>query len=135
MKYWVSYGAFQAFELVADFTLAYILPFYMELKLVAIMWLVLGTKLIFDSIVNRELTKREKSIDRWLNKTTKLRDEIVAMIWFEVSRCSIKLFTSLMSGSLSVLAKLPEQSNETGGEDTDNEQMELETEVQYKTYL
>lgn len=111
MKYWVSFSAFQVFEYISDITLAFILPFYIELKLTFLCWLVLGTKLIFDSIVNRELTKREKAIDKWLNRIGKARNELVAIIWFEVSRCSIKIFTALMSGGLSAIVKTPEQSN------------------------
>lgn len=100
MKYWVSFGAFQLFELVADFTIAFILPFYNELKLALIIWLVIGTKLVFDTIVNRELTKREKSIDRWLNKVSKLRDEFIASLWFELSRSSINIIRSLVTAVL-----------------------------------
>lgn len=83
----------------------------------------LGTKLIFDSIVNRELTKREKTIDKWLNRIGKARNELVAIIWFEVSRCSIKIFTALMSGGLSAIVTAPpepsdealEQDEQDGG--------------------
>lgn len=107
MKYWVTYGAFQMFELFADFTLAFILPFYIELKILTIIWLVLGTKLVFDTIVNRELARREKSIDRWLHKLSKARDELLALVWYEVSQCSLKILTTLMSGGLSVLTLGP----------------------------
>lgn len=127
MKYWVSFSAFQLFELFADFTIGFILPFYIELKLISIVWLVLGTKLIFDSIVNRELTKREKSIDKWLNKIFKGRDELVAMIWYEISRCSIKIVT----GGLSVLARAPElQGNNASpiGSDEDEAEQQLRLE-------
>lgn len=100
MKYWVSFGAFQLFELVADFTIGYVLPFYNELKLASIIWLVMGTKLVFDTIVNRELTKREKSIDRCLNKVSKLRDEFIASLWFELSRSTINILRSLLTAIL-----------------------------------
>lgn len=109
------------FELVADITLAFILPFYIELKLAFLVWLVLGTKLIFDSIVNRELTKREKAIDRWLNKVGKARNELVAMVWYEISRCSIKIAATIMSGGLAVLIKSPDQSNEVSPTCSDEE--------------
>lgn len=113
------------FELVADITLAFILPFYIELKLAFLVWLVLGTKLIFDSIVNRELTKREKAIDRWLNKIGKARNELVAMVWYEISRCSIKIAATIMSGGLAVLIKSPDQSNEVSPTCSDEEVEEV----------
>lgn len=91
------------FELVADITLAYIIPFYLELKLLAIIWLVVGTRLIFDSIVDRELSKREKAIDKWLGRGKRAREEFLAVVWFEVSRCSMKILTALMYGGLSGL--------------------------------
>jgi len=122
------------FELVADVTLAFILPFYILIKLLCILWLVLGTKLIFDSIVNRELKKRERTIDRWLNKISKARDELVARIWYAISRCSVLFFTSLMSGGLSVLAvpvRQPCESAQPDQAETEcNESTELEEEAQ-----
>lgn len=114
MKYWVSFGAFQMFEMIADVTVAFILPFYIEIKILSILWMVLGTKLIFDTIVNRELSRREKSIDRWLKKASKCRDEMLAILWMEFSQCSIKILSALASGGMSVLlVKTPETSNQT----------------------
>lgn len=114
MKYWVSFSAFQLFEMVADITLAFILPFYIELKLLSVLWLVIGTKLIFDSIVHRELSKREKAIDRWLVKMSKARDEVIAIVWHEISRCSIRLITSLMAGGMSICFVQPNESLPSG---------------------
>lgn len=110
MKYWVSFGLFQLAEFISDITLIFIMPFYYEIKLALILWLVHGTKLVYDSIVNRELTKREKAIDKWLTRINKYRDEIIALFWFEISRCSVRIIAALMSGGMSVLTKsqLPE---------------------------
>lgn len=125
MKYWVSFSAFQAFELIADFTIAYLIPFYIELKLLAILWLVHGTKFIFDTIVNRELTKREKSIDRWLTKIYKVRDEITALVWFEASRFLVRILTSLMSCGFSVLTTDESSPMEQQGSNNAREQGDL----------
>lgn len=105
MKYWVSFGLFQLAEFISDITLIFIMPFYYEIKLALLLWLVHGTKLVYDSIVNRELTKREKAIDKWLTRINKYRDEIIALCWFEVSRCSVRIIAALMSGGMSVLTK------------------------------
>jgi hypothetical protein len=105
MKYWVSYGLFQFVEFFSDITLIYIMPFYYEIKLALILWLVHGTKLVYDSIVNRELTKREKTIDKWLTRINKYRDEIIALVWFEISRCSVRIIAALMSSGMSVLTQ------------------------------
>lgn len=127
MKYWVSFGAFQAFEIVSDVTISFILPFYIELKLLSILWMVLGTKLIFDTIVNRELSRREKTIDRWLNKISKCRDELLAILWLEFSQCSVKILSALMTGGLSVLlVKTPESSNRASPIYSDEDEMEIE---------
>lgn len=108
MKYWVSYGLFQLVEFISDITLIFIMPFYYEIKLALLLWLVHGTKLVYDSIVNRELTKREKAIDKWLTRINKYRDEIIALFWFEISRCSVRIIAALMSGGMSVIAKSQE---------------------------
>lgn len=126
MKYWVSFSAFQIAEFGADLTLAYIVPLYYEIKLSLILWIVLGTKMFFDSIVNRELTKREKAIDKFLTKSAKARDEVIATAWFEVSRCSVKIFTLLMTGGLSVLSKTPIHSQQTSPICSDSEPESLE---------
>lgn len=107
MKYWVSFAAFQMFEFISDYTLVFIIPFYHEMKLMCIIWLVVGTKLVFDSIVNRELAKREKTIDKWLLRFSKYRNEMIAIIWFEISRCSVRLITLLMTGGVSILLTSP----------------------------
>lgn len=143
LKYWVSFGAFQMFEIITDLTISFILPFYIELKILSIVWMVLGTKLIYDTIVHRELSRREKAIDRWLTKISKGRDELLAIVWLEVSQCSIKILSALMSGGLSVLlVKTPESSNRASpvysdedDEDKEDKQddivmMETETEIE-----
>lgn len=122
MKYWVSFGAFQMLEVISDLTLGFILPFYTELKILVILWLVMGTKLLFDTIVNRELSRREKSIDRWLNKIAKCRNEILAILWLELSQCSLKVLSALMSGGLSfLLVKSPEASKTNSPVNSDAE--------------
>lgn len=114
MKYWVSFAAFQTFELAADFILVFLIPFYHLFKLLIILWLVYGARVVYDSIINRELVKREKAIDEQLNKIYKLRNELIATVWFEASRCSVRVATALMSGGLSVLTKShPEHSEES----------------------
>lgn len=105
MKYWISFAFFQISESISDISLIFILPFYYELKLFVLLWLVHGTKLVYDSIINRELTKREKAIDKWLIKINKYRNELIALLWFELSRCSVKIISALMSSGLSVLTK------------------------------
>lgn len=108
MKYWVSYGLFQLAEFISDITLIFIMPFYYEIKLALLLWLVHGTKLVYDSIVNRELAKREKTIDKWLTRINKYRDEIIALFWFEISRCSVRIIAALMSSGMSVITKSQE---------------------------
>lgn len=99
MIYWVSFAAFQTIEPIADITIIFITPFYFLIKILIITWLVYGTRILYESIINRELTKREKAIDRWLNKIYKLREEIIAFVWFELSNGLVRMFTTLMSGT------------------------------------
>lgn len=124
MKYWISFAVFQTAEPLADVTIIFITPFYYLLKILLITWLVYGTKIIYDSIIDRELKKREKSIDRWLTKTYKLRDEFIALIWFELSRCSMRIITALMSGGLSVLVKSHPEHSETNCYETSPQSIE-----------
>lgn len=131
MKYWISFGAFQTLEIFSDITLGYILPFYTELKLLIVLWLVMGTKILFDTIVNRELSRREKSIDKWLRKIAKCRNEILAILWIELSQCSLKILSALMTGGMSVLlVKSPHASKHPSREcSEDEDQDEVEDEV------
>jgi len=94
MKYWVSYSVFQVLEYFADLTVAFVMPFYLELKLCALMWLVhMRASSLIDSAVDKELKKREKNIDRWLKK---LNNEFVGVFWFQFSRVSVKILTFLL---------------------------------------
>lgn len=129
MKYWVSFAAFQSFELAADIILIFLIPFYYLFKLLVIVWLVYGTRMVYDTIINRELTKREKAIDKQLSKVFKLRDEIIATIWFEMSRCSVRIVTALMSGGLSVLTKShPEHSENHSSHKMDQSHISMQDE-------
>lgn len=94
MKYWVSFSVFQTIEYFADLTVAFVMPFYIEFKISALMWLVhMRASSLIDSAVDKELKKREKTIDKWLKK---INNEFIGVVWFELSRCSIKILAILL---------------------------------------
>ena len=70
------------------------MPFYIELKLSALMWLVhMRTSSLIDSAVDKELKRREKAIDSWLRR---FHNEFVGVVWSEVSRFLIRFLATLL---------------------------------------
>jgi len=71
MMYWMVFAAFTFLESFTDLTLFWI-PFYYELKLLFILWLVFaptrGSSVIFRKLLYPQLLKREKAIDDYVQR-------------------------------------------------------------------
>lgn len=93
-------AGFQTGEICADLTLKYVLPLYYELKVLIILSIVSGPRVFHDTIVDKELTKREKVIDKYLRKVFKARDKIIAAIWNKVSTFSEHLLITCMTSAI-----------------------------------
>lgn len=75
MMYWIVFAFFTAFEVVADIFVAFWFPFYYELKIIFLIWLIspvsrgsLGSSLLYRKLVHPNLMKREDEIDRWMGR-------------------------------------------------------------------
>ncbi|CAD5113142.1 DgyrCDS2332 [Dimorphilus gyrociliatus] len=73
MMYWVIFALFTCAETVADLFVCW-LPFYYELKIVFIIWLLSpatqGSKIIYKKIVHRQLAKHEEEIDTYIEQAS-----------------------------------------------------------------
>ncbi|TGZ70662.1 hypothetical protein CRM22_003079 [Opisthorchis felineus] len=71
--YWVVFGLFTTVELFTDMFLQWF-PFYHEMKIVFVIWLVTpatsGYSLIYRRLIHPELSKRENEIDDAISKAT-----------------------------------------------------------------
>ncbi|KAG9508609.1 Receptor expression-enhancing protein 4 [Fragariocoptes setiger] len=103
MMYWVTFAAFQAFEVFADIFIAFWLPFYYEIKVLLLIWLVSlggqGAKLLYIHLINDELSRREQIIDRYMDRVSNLSNDLIRRLWHEVS----KIFPLIMSIFLRVM--------------------------------
>ncbi|KAF8356995.1 hypothetical protein PRIPAC_91990 [Pristionchus pacificus] len=72
MMYWIVFALYQIFEAVADVFLAFWFPFYFQLKIVFVIWLLSpwtkGASILYRKWVHPALAKRERDIDLLLDQ-------------------------------------------------------------------
>lgn len=70
MSYWVVYAAYTFVEIFTDIFLAFWFPFYYELKILFVLWLVcpatVGSSFIFSKVIAPYLNKYENIIDSYV---------------------------------------------------------------------
>jgi len=74
MMYWIVFALFTCVEMFADMFLAFWLPFYYEMKIVFILWLLSpatkGASILYRKFVHPHFVKREQDIDAYLAKAS-----------------------------------------------------------------
>jgi len=75
MMYWIVFAAFSAMETFTDIFVAFWFPFYYEVKILLLIWLIspvsrgsLGSSIIYRKFVHPNLMKKEDEIDRWMQR-------------------------------------------------------------------
>ncbi|TRY76206.1 hypothetical protein TCAL_05684, partial [Tigriopus californicus] len=75
MMYWIVFAFFTTFESMADLFIAFWFPFYYELKIIFLLWLIspvsrgsLGSSMLYRKLIHPNLMKREDEIDRMIGK-------------------------------------------------------------------
>lgn len=72
MMYWIVFAFFTAGEIFLDVFLSFWFPFYYELKIMFVLWLLCpatkGSNFIYRKFVHPQLSKREKDIDEYLER-------------------------------------------------------------------
>lgn len=95
MKYWISFSVFQTVEYFADLTVAYVMPFYLETKILTLMWLVhMRASSLIDLAIDKELKKREKIIDKCIARCL---NDYAGPGLFQVARLVIKIMATIFN--------------------------------------
>ncbi|XP_059484882.1 muscle M-line assembly protein unc-89-like isoform X2 [Neocloeon triangulifer] len=72
MMYWIVFALFTCIETLSDVFLSFWVPFYYEMKVVLVLWLLSpatkGSSFLYRKFVHPTLTEREKEIDEYLAK-------------------------------------------------------------------
>lgn len=72
MMYWIVFALFTCAETFTDVFLSFWFPFYYEIKIILVLWLLSpatrGSSILYRKFVHPQLTKREKEIDEYLAK-------------------------------------------------------------------
>lgn len=72
MMYWIIFALFTCVETFADILVSFWLPFYYEMKILFVIWLLSpatrGSSVLYRRFVHPQLTKREKEIDDYIAK-------------------------------------------------------------------
>ncbi|EFX86212.1 hypothetical protein DAPPUDRAFT_33918, partial [Daphnia pulex] len=70
MMYWVVFALFTTAETITDVFLGFWFPFYYEIKIIVVLWLLSpateGSSILYRKFVHPVLVKREKEIDEYL---------------------------------------------------------------------
>jgi len=74
MMYWIIFALFTTAETLADLLISW-LPFYFEIKIVFLIWLLSpatnGTSYLYRRFVHPQLQKHEEEIDKWIAEISK----------------------------------------------------------------
>ncbi|XP_054265529.1 receptor expression-enhancing protein 1 isoform X2 [Macrosteles quadrilineatus] len=72
MMYWIVFALFTCAETFTDLFLSFWFPFYYEIKIVLVLWLLSpatkGSSILYRNFVHPALTKREQEIDEYISK-------------------------------------------------------------------
>jgi len=72
MMYWIVFALFTCAETFTDLFLSFWFPFYYEIKIVLVIWLLSpatkGSSILYRNFVHPALTKREQEIDEYISK-------------------------------------------------------------------
>lgn len=72
MMYWIVFALFTCIETFADIFVSFWLPFYYEMKILFVLWLLSpatkGSSILYRRFVHPQLTRREKEIDDYIAK-------------------------------------------------------------------
>ncbi|XP_050529001.1 receptor expression-enhancing protein 1-like [Daktulosphaira vitifoliae] len=107
MMYWIVYAAFMCLESLTDIFLEFWFPFYYEIKLLVLLWLICpftkGSTIVYKEIVHPTLMKKETDIDEFLIKCKSQTYNAVAQTakqTFQMTAAIVIQHTSAVSGLL-----------------------------------
>lgn len=112
MMYWIVFAIFTSFESIADVFIGFWLPFYYELKLLCLIWLVcpvtrdsLGSSVLYRQFVHPTLKSKEKEIDRMIGKFQE-------QSYNAVTKMAVNALTFLSGIVLQTVTRAPTLMNE-----------------------
>merc|ERR1719373_526810 len=107
MMYWIIFALLSSLEGFADVLIGFWFPFYVELKILIQVWLIfpvsqrsLGSGVIYQKFIHRNLVKREKDIDSSLLRLREAGYE-------SILRLTIKTVDSVQKWLLNLVASVP----------------------------
>ncbi|GAB6031425.1 hypothetical protein CHUAL_009202 [Chamberlinius hualienensis] len=72
MMYWIVFAFFSCFETFTDVMFAFWFPFYYEIKIILVVWLLSpatkGSSILYRKFVHPKLAKHEKEIDEYISR-------------------------------------------------------------------
>ncbi|XP_054167176.1 uncharacterized protein LOC128964573 [Oppia nitens] len=89
MMYWIVFAIFSFIEVFSDIFIGFWLPFYYELKIVFILWLMSpygnGSKILYLHLVHPQLTTHEQTIDLYIDSAKRMGITSVWNLWTKVT--------------------------------------------------
>lgn len=126
MMYWIVFALFITLELFADLLLAFWFPFYYEIKIIFMLWLLLpatkGSSILYRKFVHPWLSRNEKDIDSYIAQLKESGYDT----FLRVSRNGLSIAAdTVMKTAATGQTVLAEKLRHYGTDVTDNRQARL----------
>ncbi|XP_054721917.1 receptor expression-enhancing protein 1-like [Uloborus diversus] len=136
MMYWVVFAMYKFIEIFADIFIAFWFPFYYELKIMFVLWLICpatrGSSYIFRKLINPHLSKHEKVIDSYLNSLWDHGYDFIRKLGAQGMDYFIELLSEfLRKGHITALNLLPKVTEPV--EEHNKETVQTEKTIEEKT--
>jgi len=118
MMYWVTFAALSSVEAFADVFLGFWCPFYYELKILFLFWLVLpvpgvgvgpagaiGSGVVYRKLIHPNLMRQEAEIDRWIKRLQNKSYQSVAFYGNKAVVCAGNLIMQLAAKAPAIMAQ------------------------------
>ncbi|KFM80055.1 Receptor expression-enhancing protein 4, partial [Stegodyphus mimosarum] len=122
MMYWIVFAVYTFVEIFADIFIAFWFPFYYEIKIIFVLWLMCpatrGSTYIFRKLINPQLSKHEALIDSYIASLWEQGYDVARKIGAQGFDYLIEVFVELLrKGQITVSNLLP-KINEAAQKDS-----------------
>jgi hypothetical protein len=116
MMYWVCFGMFSVTEVITDSIFGFWLPFYYEIKILLVFWLVSpygnGARIMYKNVVHPELIRREPVIDSYISTAKAFGVSSLWHLWAKTADVvNLAIFNSMQMAQTAIIYQLQRSNN------------------------
>ncbi|KAI1278087.1 Receptor expression-enhancing protein 4 [Halotydeus destructor] len=100
MMFWVCFGLFSFVEIFSDVFVSFWLPFYYEIKIIFILWLMSpygnGAKIMYKNVIHPKLMQHEMAIDTYIDRAKDVGISSLHQTWNKLSHTANSVIFNLI---------------------------------------